>query len=166
MAGRSPDIVSSVWFAYFFMTIDTPITDKAWKETTKHGVQHLRIAAKELERENAKLRAQLALALDAIKREVGTRAATEARLLELENLRNYEPMSRSATVMPLGLDIRRLDALLELDIDVKPADGGGWLLVDWRENPPRTTEHKTGRAAIDAALANKTVSNARQEKGQ
>lgn len=154
MAGRSPDIVSSVWFAFFFMTSDTPITDKAWQETTKHGVQHLRIAAKELERENIRLRAQLTLAADAIKREVGIRAATEARLLELENIQNYEPMSRSATVMPLGMDIRRLDALLELDIDVKPADGGGWLLVDWRENPPRTTQHETGRDAIDAALAN------------
>lgn len=60
------------------MTTDTPITDKAWHETTKHGVQHLRIAAKELERENTRLRAQLALATDAIKREVGLRVAAES----------------------------------------------------------------------------------------
>ncbi len=76
----------------------------------------------------------------------------------LECLAN-EPISRSSTVMPLELDARRLDALLELDIDVKQADGGGWLLVDWRENPPRTTQHETGRDAIDAALANTQVSH-------
>ena len=63
------------------MTTDTPITDKAWKETTKNGVQHLRIAAKELERENTRLRAQLALATDAIKREVGMRVAAESNNL-------------------------------------------------------------------------------------
>lgn len=62
------------------MTTDTPITDKAWHETTKHGVQHLRIAAKELERENTRLRAQLALATDAIKREVGMRVAAESNI--------------------------------------------------------------------------------------
>jgi hypothetical protein len=56
-------------------------------------------------------------------------------------------------------DTDRLEAMLNLDIDVKPADGGGWLLIDWRANPPRTTEHSTGRAAIDAALlANTAVS--------
>ncbi len=62
------------------MNSDTPITDKAWQETTRHGVQHLRIAAKELERENTRLRAQLALATDAIKREVGLRVAAESNI--------------------------------------------------------------------------------------
>lgn len=56
----------------------TPITDKAWQETIKHGVQHLRIAAKELELENTRLRAQLALATGSIKREVGLRVAAES----------------------------------------------------------------------------------------
>ena len=60
-------------------------------------------------------------------------------------------------------DTDRLDALLSLDIDVKSAEDGGWLLVDWRANPPRTTEHKTGRDAVDAALlANTELSGAKR----
>jgi hypothetical protein len=48
-------------------------------------------------------------------------------------------------------DKERLDALLELNIDVARADDGKWLLVDFRSHPPRTTEYATARDAIDAA---------------
>jgi len=51
-------------------------------------------------------------------------------------------------------DKHRLDALLSMNVDVWPADDGEtWLLVDFRVDPPRTTEHQTARAAIDAAMA-------------
>lgn len=49
-------------------------------------------------------------------------------------------------------DTDRLDALLNLDIDVKTAEGGGYVLIDWREQPPRGRWHATGRAAIDSAI--------------
>lgn len=50
-------------------------------------------------------------------------------------------------------DTERLDALLTLNINVLPAEDGKWLLIDFDAQPPRTTEHLTGRAAIDAAIA-------------
>jgi hypothetical protein len=49
-------------------------------------------------------------------------------------------------------DTARVDALLNLDINVLPAEDGEWLLVDFRQNPPKTTGYKTGRDAIDAAI--------------
>jgi hypothetical protein len=91
-----------------------------------------------------------------------------------ETLKHSQEMGYSAISLMLKADIEaiepclkdshRLDALLELDIDVKPADGGGWLLVDWRANPPRTTEHKTGREAIDAALSSPNVQDEPRRK--
>lgn len=50
-------------------------------------------------------------------------------------------------------DTKRLDAILSLNVEIWPADNGDWLLLDFRETPPRTTEHKTGRDAIDAAMS-------------
>lgn len=70
-----------------------------------------------------------------------------------------DPEKYAFEVVALRTDSRLLDALLKLDIDVKPAEGGRWLLVDWRENPPRTTEHKTGRDAIAAALSSPNVAD-------
>lgn len=80
-------------------------------------------------------------------------ANQEAALIR-ENRALLSAVRRMREADDAAKDSRRLDALLSLDIDVKPADGSGWVLVDWRANPPRTTEHASGRAAIDAALAN------------
>lgn len=49
-------------------------------------------------------------------------------------------------------DSARLDALLNLDITVTAAEGGGFVLIDFRQTPPRSTDHRTGRDAIDAAI--------------
>lgn len=48
-------------------------------------------------------------------------------------------------------DKERLDALLDLNIDVSRSDNGKWLLIDFRSHPPRTTEYSTARDAIDFA---------------
>jgi len=52
-------------------------------------------------------------------------------------------------------DSARLDASFNLNIEVYPVDGdpSKWLLIDFRKMPPQTTTHSSGRAAIDAALA-------------
>ncbi len=81
-------------------------------------------------------------------------ANQEAELIR-ENRALLPSVRRMREADDAAKDSRRLDALLTLDIDVKPAEGGGWVLMDWRTNPPRTTEHVSGRDAIDAALANK-----------
>lgn len=46
--------------------------------------------------------------------------------------------------------VEKMLAVFSMNVDVSPAEGGGWLAIDWRQNPPRTTEHETLVDAVDA----------------
>lgn len=61
-------------------------------------------------------------------------------------------LEAASEIERLRVDAQLLDALLSLNVDVLPAVDGKWLLIDFRVEPPRTTEHESGRAAVAAAL--------------
>lgn len=72
---------------------------------------------------------------------------------QLKILRAHVAAEVAKATGELLKDKERLESLLALNVEVYPTDDGRWILCDFREQPPKSSEYATARQAIDAARA-------------